>query len=398
MDNFWYNKYLKYKNKYLNLKMNGGINEYDNIINTGYYEEKKKERDRTKQEEKQEERDRIKQEDKQEEKDRIKQEERDKDRASANRGKPPGKKFITKLPPHNPDDFRLLEEEEKINIDISKINLEPIISTDIKTYEINRLLNSLGQNFGYLTDSKTDAEQRIKFLFNYTQNLDEAYKLYNQEKKNMKEDYEKLFNLYSFSNINTHYYKQIEMSELSESYDNIGIIKLDGKDVVYKELDYLNKNVVPQLDRINQSYEFVKMCIDKKKEFDSRNKTFDYSGEQYNINFVNIHNNIVITNNGIIGYTMDLVKGKRLEDFKSHKEFKSKKEIIIKAIEALIDRLTDIEFLINDLHLRNLMWDDETNTLTLIDITPNSFNRNINEVKINNETVKIELIFKINTY
>ena len=94
----WYDKYNKYKNKYLNLKnksLSGGIDnnidyyerleKKDNII--GYSEER----------EKQEERERIRQ----EERERIRQEERE----SANRGKPPQHKIIKKTPPNPQNPF-----------------------------------------------------------------------------------------------------------------------------------------------------------------------------------------------------------------------------------------------------------------------------------------------------
>ena len=41
----------------------------------------------------------------------------------------------------------------------------------------------------------------------------------------------------------------------------------------------------------------------------------------------------------------------------------------------MVAKLTEQQFLLNDLHGDNLMWDMKTNTLSLIDISINSFNR-----------------------
>ena len=57
------------------------------------------------------------------------------------------------------------------------------------------------------------------------------------------------------------------------------LIKLDKKDVVYKRLNTLIDNVVPELDKLNKSYEFVKMYNDKKREF----HMYDTKYKEYNI-------------------------------------------------------------------------------------------------------------------
>ena len=379
----WYDKYNKYKKKYLDLKnksLSGGI---DNN-NIGYYERLEKER--------QEERER----ERQEERDRIRQEARDEDKKSANRGNPPQHKIIIKTPPNpqnpfNKSDMGLIQQEEEIQIDFSKIqNQNKIIYNNPENYEIDGLLDRLGQNFGYLTDSMDDIKKRIIFLNRITHNLNDAYKIYNEEKANMEKDYDKLIDLYLYSNIFTHYYPSLELTKLSESKDNVGIIKLDKKDVVYKRLNTLIDNVVPELDKLNKSYEFVKMYNDKKREF----HMYDTKYKEYNIDIVNIHNNIVIIGKDI-GYSMDLVHGKTLQDFKSDVNYKEKKEIIKNAIKSLIDRLTQIDFLVYDLHLDNLMWDDNTNTLTLIDITENSFGRKRHEIVSNNETAKYDILRQV---
>ena len=251
----------------------------DNII--GYSEER----------EKQEERERIRQ----EERERIRQEERE----SANRGKPPQHKIIKKTPPNpqnpfNQSNMGLIQQEEEIQIDFSKIqNQNKIIYNNLENYEIDGLLDRLGQNFGYLTDSMDDIKKRIIFLNRITHNLDDAYKIYNEEKANMEKDYDKLIDLYLYSNIFTHYYPSLELTKLSESKDNVGIIKLDKKDVVYKRLNTLIDNVVPELDKLNKSYEFVKMYNDKKREF----HMFDTKYKEYNIDIVNIHNNMTTHTN-----------------------------------------------------------------------------------------------------
>ena len=99
----------------------------------------------------------------------------------------------------------LIQQEEEIQIDFSKIqNQNKIIYNNLENYEIDGLLDRLGQNFGYLTDSMDDIKKRIIFLNRITHNLDDAYKIYNEEKANMEKDYDKLIDLYLYSNIFTH--------------------------------------------------------------------------------------------------------------------------------------------------------------------------------------------------
>ena len=146
----------------------------------------------------------------------------------------------------------------------------------------------------------------------------------------------------------------------------------------------------------NGDYEMALKALNDMVNYDNKgiDITDKFKYKEYNIDIVNIHNNIVIIGKDI-GYSMDLVHGKTLQDFKSDVNYKEKKEIIKNAIKSLIDRLTQIDFLVYDLHLDNLMWDNDTNTLSLIDITENSFGRKRHEIVSNNETAKYDILRQV---
>lgn len=79
---------------------------------------------------------------------------------------------------------------------------------------------------------------------------------------------------------------------------------------------------------------------------------------------------------------MEYVDGKTVREFKKDNE-EIYQKIILSAINDLIDKLSSKNFLIIDFALDNIMWNNETKTLTYIDINPRSFNRKDFDIDIN---------------
>ncbi len=70
--------------------------------------------------------------------------------------------------------------------------------------------------------------------------------------------------------------------------------------------------------------------------------------------------------NGFIGYVMDYVPGTKLKNIFSKISFNQIQQIIGKA-ETGIDSLSEQKIVFEDMHYDNMMWDDEDNSIKIID-------------------------------
>jgi hypothetical protein len=280
------------------------------------------------------------------------------------------------------------EKQKKINKE--RISLKEIVPKihsyklgKLENVNLNELINLVGQRFGYLTGSEEDAEKRFNFLLDYNKNDEyKAYKIYNEESEQIQKDYdilEKIFNK-SRGVYNTYFYnyddefKQTYMRKI-EGVDksNVKILNLGGfekREVIYKDFDYVSNEVSPQLYRINEVYKFVESCKRIKQNIDQ-------NFEDFSIKVVDVQDVIFLKESKkcTIGYTMEKVDGMTLEQIRRNDPlyYQQNRQKFLEALKHIFSKLTDNNFLINDFHLDNVMWDYKTNTLTLIDITPTSF-------------------------
>jgi len=74
---------------------------------------------------------------------------------------------------------------------------------------------------------------------------------------------------------------------------------------------------------------------------------------------------------------MEIVDGLTITQiFRNHRDYYDKHyDLIESAYNDMVDRLTEQKFLLYDMHGNNLIWNMQTNTLTLIDISSSSFDK-----------------------
>ena len=284
----------------------------------------------------------------------------------------------------------------------TKIDHTIIVSKEIINYDnyrvytlvstLNKLINLLKCK-GYIIEDKDWIQKRLEFLFKYTNNdYDKTIDIYNKDKKRARDYYNKLngiYDQYKTYFINTLILNQVDKT--NKSYrENMGKINLYNKEYMYKQYDNDTIDTTFGVDRILDCYEFID---NSNKIYFNISDTIENNGQSITINikFVEIPKIILfsLNNNHInYGYLMEIVDGNTIRDIISNdRTYWNKNEEVIKsAIYLLIDTLTDKTFLINDFAYDNIMWDKKTNTLTYIDITKSSFNRN--EASYDNYYVK----------
>jgi hypothetical protein len=246
-----------------------------------------------------------------------------------------------------------------------------------------RLLRELGLKNKYYDNSEKSIKDRLYFLNGFFNNdKKKAIITFNEEKLKyhtyLKELDDKLKRTaikikYDKEHIMTNYKDRSTMSEYSDM-------------LIYKEIMPINKSITVNTANILFCIDFIEKCQNIIANFNS--KHFD----KYKIKFVNILPKLIILNKSpdtlSFGYLMEVVDGITVRDFKEQNE-KEFNDIIIPAIHSLVDTLTELDFLIMDFALDNIMWNTATKTLTYIDINPLSFERRT-EAQQFNEGVKYQ--------
>ena len=216
--------------------------------------------------------------------------------------------------------------------------------------------------------------ERLYFLKNLYNNYDEAVITFNKEKSSSRKLFLKLESIYS--KFKTYFIKTLNLDySKSNGHSNVGIINLEETYYFYKELENLSFSI----DDILKYYKFIENC--NKIKIDT---IYIYNDIYYNIHFVTIPCYIIFSISQIkdktsicLGYLMEIIDGLTINQIKNNHSvyYKTNKVLIEHDFYNMVAKLTEQQFLLNDLHGDNLMWDMKTNTLSLIDISINSFNR-----------------------
>jgi len=291
-----------------------------------------------------------------------------------------------------------------------KSELKIIISYQ-DVYDIRLLNNFLVKNLEQLVNiinSKTgilnydlnylDFRSHEIFTYFYSKNLpipNICTEIVNEYQNKLK-----IYNLLleNFNDIETYYFNNLIIYNYFDYHPNVGYVNFNNKIYIYKNINFIKFNTFElNINSINNYYNFIKSCNLISKSFPEIIK-FDDTNNVI-IDFVFIHNIIIFSkynNDFNVGYLMDKINGKTLRDIELNTINKNK---IIFSLVKLGEKLSFLNFLIVDLNDDNIMWNDESNTLTLIDISISSFNKNNELVKQeNNITIQnfIILLIKLN--
>jgi hypothetical protein len=220
---------------------------------------------------------------------------------------------------------------------------------------------------------------RLYFLKNYYNNYDEAVIIFNKEKDTTITSILDLKSIYP--NFKTYFIRNIKLDySISNGHSNVGIINLEGNNYFYKKLGGDIKNKFLSIRQILGYYNFIEKT--NKINIDDDEYLTD---KKYKIHLVKIQHTIILSIcklNDIIdepricfGYLMEIVDGLTITQiFRNHRDYYDKNyDLIESAYNDMRDRLTDQKFVLHDMHGDNLIWNMETNTLTLIDIDISSF-------------------------
>lgn len=269
-------------------------------------------------------------------------------------------------------------------LEVPKLKLLPVTPIIQKPTEIIKkeegslkLLGKLNLNIGYLTNTSLWQEKRLREIMDYFEKyqnkkitLQEAMEIFQSEKNKTNESLIKLDSKLKVTDLTIKYDPSYKPSGI-EGHHLLGkyFDKEEGKTYIYKEIKTLSKKI--ELEdysaQIQKSIEFVESC---------RKIYFKESSDGVTVEFVKVSPKLIISDKDsetvLIGYLMEEVKGMTVRKFRqiNEEEYES---TILPAIQKLIDELTDREFLIIDFALDNIMWDPETKTLTYIDISERSF-------------------------
>ena len=256
----------------------------------------------------------------------------------------------------------------------------------IDDLDTDKLLKLIGLNIGYNGNNKYWFDQRIKDIREYfsssnKKDLDKfVLDVFNNEKINSHESKKKLDEKLLENNIKLVFAQNYRPTGF-KNRSKMGIyVDDDGKTYIYKELQKFNKtlDLTNFPENILKCYEFIENC---------QIAYFLETTESSTIEFIKIEKKLIICNNDnkniSIGYLMEKLEGDTVRDFKKNNT--EYYETTIKpTILRLIDKLTAINFLIDDFALDNVMWDNKIKKLTYIDISPHSFGKNKVEVYDNN--------------
>jgi hypothetical protein len=232
-------------------------------------------------------------------------------------------------------------------------------------------LFSSNRTVAYYMPTPKLIENRLDFLYNY--GIPNPISVFNKEKKKEMDTFNLLKKIYlSFETL---FIKSLTIDySKSNEHKNTGIIILDGNPYFYKKLNTLSDSTV-DANSILKNYTFIKNCYN----FDIDNE-YTYKDNRYNLHFVKVPLKVILSINKDqidIGYLMEIVKGNTIREIKrkDSQYWESNEQLIKTALHTLVDVLTTKQFLIVDFNDDNVMWDKESNTLTYIDISDNSFLR-----------------------
>jgi hypothetical protein len=289
-------------------------------------------------------------------------------------------------------------EDPKINHTIIA-SKEFINYNDYNSYTLvdtlNKLVNLLGCK-GYTLEDKDWIQKRLEQLFIYThENYDETIKIFNKDKEYAITYYNKLNSIYN--QFKTYFINNLVLNQVdrtNRSYrENMGKVILDHKEYMYKQFNSDAIEITLGLERILNCYEFIDNC---NKIYFNISNSIKINGQNItvNIKFVEIPKIILfsLNNNRInYGYLMEIVNGTTIRDIilNDRTYWNENEDIIKKTIHLLIDKLSSINYLIDDMQYDNIMWNKQTNTLTYIDISYNSFNRKEASIENNNQLMNV---------
>ena len=286
------------------------------------------------------------------------------------------------------DNYEILEYSELVDlqefIKIDSIHMFYNYIIYILKHIIQPQMYTENISIQYLLNEINFICNRVYFLKNNFDNYDLAINTFNSEKYKFKNIFLNLKLLYS--KINTYFIKTITLDySKSKGHLNVGIISFEGNNYFFK---ILHKSNLIEIKNILLYYNFIDKCNNINID-----ETSKYHDIDYNIHFVKILNNIILTiyqedgfdrsynriktNNICIGYLMEIIDGLTITDLKTkHNDYYLENYNLIEhAFNHMVTKLTEQKFLLNDLHGNNLIWNMETNTLSLIDITESSFDR-----------------------
>jgi hypothetical protein len=231
----------------------------------------------------------------------------------------------------------------------------------------------------YLTNTQSDIKYRIEEISEYFKTPAEIISTYNSEKKQIFEYFTQLKTI--ITNIKTYIINKLFIDKSirkgAGATENSGIIYFNEKYYFYKEILSIKHNTPLHyfIKNILSAYNFINNINNV-----YFNEVHEYNGEKYNITIIKSYNVMILSRNKEyinFGYIMDIVKGENLEElYKIDKEYvKEKLSLISTAVSNLLRKLTSMKIAVNDPNPNNIMWDKETNTLTLIDVVPQMFGK-----------------------
>jgi hypothetical protein len=232
-------------------------------------------------------------------------------------------------------------------------------------------LFSSNMRVAYYMPTRELIEIRLKFLIDF--GIQDPVLVFNKEKKDTENKYNELKKIYSL--FETLFIKSLTIDySKSNGHTNVGIIELDDHRYFYKILNTQSINTLDPTSLL-RNYEFIKAC----KNFNIDNE-YTYEDNKYKLHFVSVPLKVIfsIDKDFInIGYLMEIVEGDTIRKIKKEYNiyWKLNETLIKTALHKLVDVLTEKKFLIVDLNDDNVMWNKETKTLTYIDIDVQSFLR-----------------------
>jgi hypothetical protein len=275
---------------------------------------------------------------------------------------------------------------ENDNINEDEIKAKDDLDTD-------KLFKLIGLNIGYNGNNENWFKQRIIDIRKYysSSNKNDLDKIvldvFENEKKETHESKKKLDEKILENNIKLVFAQNYRPNKFKDRIKMGIYVDDDGKTYIYKELQKFDKTfyLTNFSKKILECYEFVENC---------QLAYFLETTEESTIEFVKIEKKLIICNNDnkniSIGYLMEKLEGDTVWDFIEN-DINYYYTTIKPTILRLIEKLTAINFLINDFALDNVMWDNKKKKLTYIDISTNSFGKDKNEVLDNNEYVYIKV-------
>jgi hypothetical protein len=293
-------------------------------------------------------------------------------------------------------DFFKKKEPEKENININNMQVikyeyideipEFLIIDKIDTL-LSLLISLNRQSFDNLTlfiiayyvNTQDLINKRLSYI--KSTGCQTPIKIFNEEKIKKYLFYEKLSKIYSL--FETIFIKNLELdNSKSNGHPNTGLLTIFDEKFFYKDLMIFEIDVL-SIEKIFELYMFVLDC---------NNMNIDENFVNYNIRFVNVPLKIIFSSKNdfiYVGYLMENVDGYTLRDIKKHfnNYWETNKENIKNALHTLVDKLTNKQFLIVDFNDDNVIWNMNTNTLTYIDISQQSFNSSDRHYRENNSSI-----------